>query len=106
MKDETEKPQTDTIHHVAISVSNISRAVAWYTENFKCRVRYQDDTWAFLEFANVKLALVIPSQHPPHVAVASREAAKYGPLVPHRDGTRSVYITDPDGNSVEIIEED
>ena len=32
----------------------------WYRENFRCAVDYEDDTWALLDFANVKLALVLP----------------------------------------------
>jgi len=96
----------DSIHHVAIAVQDVKGAVAWYTKNFQCKVAYQDDTWAFLEFANLKLALVIPSQHPAHIAFVSPEAEKFGTLKPHRDGTRSCYVTDPAGNSVEIMAQD
>jgi catechol 2,3-dioxygenase-like lactoylglutathione lyase family enzyme len=96
----------DSIHHIAMSVKDIKTAVDWYTRNFQCKVSYQDDTWAFLEFANLKLALVIPSQHPAHIAFLSPEAEKFGPLKPHRDGTRSCYVTDPAGNSIEIMAQD
>jgi catechol 2,3-dioxygenase-like lactoylglutathione lyase family enzyme len=96
----------DSIHHVAIEVQDVKGAVAWYTKNFQCKVAYQDDTWAFLEFANLKLALVIPSQHPAHIAFVSPEAEKFGTLKPHRDGTRSCYVTDPAGNSVEVMAQD
>jgi hypothetical protein len=30
-------------------------------------------------------------------------AAEHGPLKTHRDGTRSVYVQDPAGNSVELL---
>jgi catechol 2,3-dioxygenase-like lactoylglutathione lyase family enzyme len=96
----------DSIHHIAVSVNDVNAAVDWYTSTFQCKVSYQDDTWAFLEFANLRLALVIPSQHPPHVAFLSPEAEKFGPLKPHRDGTRSCYVTDPAGNSIEIMAQD
>jgi extradiol dioxygenase family protein len=96
----------DSIHHVAVPVQNIQSAVEWYTKTFQCRVSYQDDTWAMLEFANLKLALVLPSQHPGHVAFVHPEAEKFGTLKPHRDGTRSVYIHDPCGNAVEILAQD
>ena len=96
----------DSVHHLAISVKDIKTAVEWYTRTFHCKISYQDDTWAFLEFANLKLALVLPSQHPPHVAFVSPEAEKFGTLKPHRDGTRSCYVTDPAGNSVEIMAQD
>jgi catechol 2,3-dioxygenase-like lactoylglutathione lyase family enzyme len=105
MKPAPEAP-LDSIHHIAVSVKDIKSAVDWYTRNFQCKVSYQDDTWAFLEFANLKLALVIPSQHPAHIAFLSPEAERFGPLKPHRDGTRSCYVTDPAGNSIEIMAQD
>nr|MCU0228715.1 VOC family protein [Bryobacterales bacterium] len=55
----------DTLHHLAIAVEDIASAVDWYTRTFACQVRYQDDTWALLQFANIQVALVIPQQHPP-----------------------------------------
>ena len=96
----------DSIHHIAVSVPDIATAVEWYTKTFPCKVVYQDPTWAFLEFANVKLALVLPSQHPAHFAVVHPEAEKFGTLNPHRDGTRSTYIKDPAGNAVELMAQD
>jgi catechol 2,3-dioxygenase-like lactoylglutathione lyase family enzyme len=96
----------DSIDHVAITVENVQAAVDWYTANFSCTILYQDDTWAFLEFSNMKLALVVPRQHPPHVAFTHPQAEKFGKLKQHRDGTRSVYIRDPSGNSVEIQAKD
>jgi catechol 2,3-dioxygenase-like lactoylglutathione lyase family enzyme len=96
----------DRIQHVAISVTDIDSAVAWYTSNFRCTVAYQDASWALLDFVNIQLALVIPEQHPPHIAFASPAAEKFGALTTHRDGTRSTYVKDPDGNSVEIMAAD
>ena len=96
-------PALDALHHVAISVPDIPAAVEWYTRTFRCRVTYQDATWAMLDFANVRVALVIPSEHPPHIAFTSAEAEKFGPLKPHRDGTRSVYVRDPFGNAIEVL---
>ena len=94
----------DTVDHFAISVQDISQALAWYRERFQCEVLYQDDTWALLQFSNVKLALVIPSQHPPHLGFFTSKAKDFGPLKTHRDGTRSAYIADPDGNALELME--
>ncbi len=95
--------QLDHLHHVAISVDNVARAVEWYTRQFRCQVAYQDATWALLAFGNIKLALVIPSQHPPHIALEHPHAEQFGPLKPHRDGTKSVYVKDPAGNTVEVL---
>ncbi|MCS6806494.1 MAG: VOC family protein [Acidobacteriota bacterium] len=101
-----DKNLLDTIDHVAICVVDVKAAVEWYTRTFKCEVCYQDDTWAMLQFNNVKLAFVIAEQHPPHIALFSPDAEAFGKLKTHRDGTRSVYIQDPSGNAVEILATD
>lgn len=95
----------DTIHHVAIPVPNVAQAVEWYTSRFNCCVDYIDDTWALLAFANSKLALVLPHEHPSHFALTRPDANKFGDLVTHRDGLHSVYINDAFGNSIEVLEE-
>jgi hypothetical protein len=51
----------------------------------------------------MRLALVIPSQHPPHIAFEHPHAERFGPLKAHRDGTRSTYIADSAGNPVEVM---
>lgn len=92
----------DRIDHVAVQVDDVDRALAWYTARFDCTVEYRDSTWAFVRFENMALALVLPGQHPPHIAVLTADAG--ADAVTHRDGTRSVYLTDADGNSVELLE--
>ncbi len=92
----------DTLHHVAITVSNLQETLDWYTRKFQCTVKYQDATWALVQFANISLAFVLAEQHPPHFAVIGDPSA-YGEPKKHRDGTRSVYIKDPAGNNVEIL---
>ena len=93
----------DRIDHIAIPVSDISAAIEWYKDRFSCEVTYEDDTWAMLLFDNIKLALVTPDQHPNHFAVERDDSEKFGRLTSHRDGTASVYITDPWKNSVEVL---
>jgi catechol 2,3-dioxygenase-like lactoylglutathione lyase family enzyme len=94
----------DTIHHVAVPVRDVEEAVRWYSSRFRCRVLYHDPTWAMLEFENTRLALVVPDQHPPHLGFEHPDADAFGPLTLHRDGTRSIYLQDPSGNSVEILD--
>jgi catechol 2,3-dioxygenase-like lactoylglutathione lyase family enzyme len=96
----------DAMHHVAVAVDDVAAAVRWYQDRFRCRVAYQDPTWALLEFANMQLALVIPSQHPPHIAFVHPHAERFGSLKAHRDGTRSTYVADSAGNPVEIMARD
>ncbi len=95
--------QLDTVDHVAISVPDIGQALDWYSRHFQCNLLYRDDTWALIQFSNIKLALVVPSQHPPHIGFYTPRAGDFGPLKKHRDGTRSVYINDPAGNSLELL---
>jgi catechol 2,3-dioxygenase-like lactoylglutathione lyase family enzyme len=92
----------DTLHHVAITVSDIQKTLDWYTQQFRCTIKYQDATWALVQFANISLAFVLAEQHPPHFAIVGDPDA-YGQPKQHRDGTRSVYIKDPAGNNVEIL---
>ena len=92
----------DTIDHVAISVSSVKDTVDWYIKHFACKVSYQDETWALVAFANIRLAFVVPEQHPPHFAILG-DPARFGEPKKHRDGTRSVYLKDPAGNNIEIL---
>jgi catechol 2,3-dioxygenase-like lactoylglutathione lyase family enzyme len=102
MQNTLSKTSLDTLDHVAVSVRDVAESVSWYTTHFKCKVVYQDSTWALLEFGNVRLAFVIPEQHPPHIAILGDPKA-HGEPKTHRDGTSSVYIKDPDGTNVEIL---
>ncbi len=99
-----------TIDHVAIPSNDIAASVAWYQSHCAAKVLYQDSTWALLDIGGIKLALVTPSQHPPHVAVKVDAqqlvtVARAGGLQidAHRDGTRGAYLHDPFGNAVEFI---
>jgi catechol 2,3-dioxygenase-like lactoylglutathione lyase family enzyme len=98
--------QLDSMDHIAIEVDDVKSAVAWYAERFQCLVGYQDDTWALLKFANIRLALVKRGQHRPHIGFKRPDAEKYGPLKMHRDGTRYVYLEDTAGNVVEFLAAD
>lgn len=98
------------LDHVAVPSNDIAQSVRFYVENFGAEILYQDQTWAFLRVGQGKLALVTPTQHPPHVAlrvdaatlsVAAQAAGKS--IDSHRDGTRGIYVNDPDGNVVELI---
>ena len=101
---------TFEMDHVAIQTGDIAKSVQFYTRHFGAEVLYQDATWAFLRLGQGKLALVTPTQHPPHVAlrvgedelrlVASRLNIE---IDTHRDGTKGIYLPDPDGNQVELI---
>ena len=90
----------ESIDHIAIVVTNINHAVNWYTKNRDCEVIYQNESWADLQFENIKLALVLPQDHPPHIAFVD-ESIENG--TKHRDGSESVYDHDTFGNIIEKI---
>src|SRR5262245_42292755 len=99
-----------TFDHVAIPSNDIAASVKWYVTHFGATVLYQDKTWAFLNVGGTKLALVSPTQHPPHVALRVTEdqladASRVSniPIDKHRDGTTGIYMHDPFGNAVELI---
>ena len=85
---------------IALVVSNVPKAARWYEANRDCKVKYQDDTWAILEFDNVDLALVSAAEHPPHIAFVDN-SIKNG--TKHRDGSESIYDHDGFGNIIEKI---
>ena len=96
------KPRLN-FHHAALSVTDIDEGVRWYEKNLQAKVAYKDNTWALLEVGDIALALVLPDQHPPHLAFERRDAETFGELSLHRDGTASVYVQDPFGNTVEFL---
>ena len=96
--------QLESIHHIAISVRDISVALDWYLHNFQCKVEYQDSSWALLKFRNIRLALVLPDMHPPHLAFIRNNLDSHDKKLKHRDDSISIYMKDPDGNYIELIE--
>ena len=93
----------DQVDHIAIQVQDINESLNWYLKNFKCKKIYSDKTWAFIEFNNIKLALVTKGQHPFHFAVTNNSIHLEKNAKKHRDGSISKYINDPDENKIELI---
>lgn len=97
--------QHSIIDHVAIVVDDINKAAHWYQDKFDCRLTWHDESWAYLQFDNCGLALVTEGHHPAHFAIRTGDLDRsLGQPKAHRDGTRSIYLYDPDGNAVEMIE--
>ena len=90
------------IDHIALQVNDIAESVNYYKE-YGSKVLYQDESWAFLEFDNIKLALVIQDEHPYHIAFEVDMLPHTENVKKHRDGSISYYVKDPSGNTVEII---
>ena len=94
--------EMDKINHIAITVTNIKHATNWYTKNFDCKVKEEYDNWVLLEFDNIDLALVLPHEHPPHIAFVD-ESIKGEK---HKDGSEYIYDHDTFGNIIERIKYD
>ena len=88
------------IDHIAIVVNDIKESVAYYVDNHNCMILHCDESWGYLQFDNIKLALVLKDEHPPHIAFEVDEVEGKT----HRDGSVSKYIEDPSGNKIELIE--
>jgi catechol 2,3-dioxygenase-like lactoylglutathione lyase family enzyme len=98
--------------HIAITSENISDSLAFYKHHFpEAVILYEDKTWGFLKIGDLKLALVTPGEHPPHICYrvdSKEELQKYaeesrGEIKIHRDKSESFYLSDPSGNAIEII---
>ena len=92
----------ESIDHIAIQVSDIKQASSYYLDTFDCNLIYQDDSWALIKFANINLALVLPTEHPPHIAITDEDLVG-NDILHHRDGSKSLYQHDPFGNVIERI---
>ncbi len=97
----------DQFDHIAIQVKDINKSLKWYLSNFKCEELYSDESWAFIKFENIKLALVTSSEHPAHFAILNNKIdLNQKSVVKHRDNSISKYVKDLDGNYIELIKYD
>ncbi len=123
-----QKPKpTAGMHHVALFVKNFAECAHFYTELLGMKVMWQPDADnLYLTSGNDNLALhraradFAPGkdQHLDHLGFflkerqdvdhwhaylqANKVEIKAAPK-DHRDGTRSLYCADPDGNVVQLI---
>ena len=97
--------------HAAQVVPDIAEAIAWYQDTIPgTQVLYQDATWGLIAAGGAKLAFVVRDEHPGHLAwrvsdaELERLAQKHNQTIkPHRDQTRSFYLTGPGNQAIEII---
>jgi catechol 2,3-dioxygenase-like lactoylglutathione lyase family enzyme len=116
------EPAVHRLGHVALRVSDMERAKAFYTA-LGLRLTWDAADWAYLQspVTGDGVALLSPDYRAagPHFAfhledrpsldaVHARLAASgqpVGPVHDHRDGTASFYLQDPEGNWLEILYE-
>ncbi|MEO6940554.1 MAG: VOC family protein [Candidatus Kapaibacterium sp.] len=101
-----------TFDHIALQSNDIAGSIAFYQSMFpELLVHFQDETWAIVTFADLKVAFVKPDQHPQHIALRVRsrpelteESTKSASTIKkHRDDSESFYVKDPFGNAIEIV---
>tara|TARA_B100000925_G_scaffold262383_1_gene219658 strand:+ start:102 stop:443 length:342 start_codon:yes stop_codon:yes gene_type:complete len=90
------------IDHIALQVDDVKESVDYYVNEYGCSIIHCDDTWAFLQFDNIKLALVVEDEHPYHIAFETDDKGVLNGTL-HRDGSVSNYVKDPSGNTIELI---
>ena len=98
--------------HVAQQVPDIAEAIEWQMSTVPgTTVLHQDATWGLVQSGGVKIAFVLPEQHPPHLAFRvdaeelERLATAHGATIAtHRDATRSIYLVGPGSLQTEIIQ--
>ena len=94
--------------HVALVSKDIKLSIEWYVKNWNAKIIYQDDTWALIEMGKTKIAFVSPHQHPSHICFEVDDdfimkKLDKNTFKPHRDGSSSCYLRDPDGNFLEFL---
>ncbi len=106
--------------HVGIQVEDVERSLGFYRDTLGFRVEWDGDAdWANVSLGGDDLGLIRKSsnKHPPHVGLrvdtvedllAAHEAlaakgVSVDPVRGHRDGSRSFYFRDPDGNILEAL---
>lgn len=124
----TQKPNAHTgLHHVALFVENFDACVHFYTNILGMKIIWQPDADnVYLTSGNDNLALhrapddfsPAKHQHLDHIGfflTAKEDVDQWHDYLrtnnvvikaapkDHRDGTRSTYCADPDGNVVQMI---
>jgi hypothetical protein len=97
--------------HIALKVPNVSDAVRWYRRNVPgSTVLFEDSTWAVLTSGERRVTFVNRVRPSTYMAfrVDNEEldalAAEYQqPISSHPDGTRSMILTLPGADPVELL---
>jgi catechol 2,3-dioxygenase-like lactoylglutathione lyase family enzyme len=103
MTNNCENSQFDSVDHVALQVHDLDLAVNWYVSSFRCEVLMRTSTQAVLQFSNIKVVLVLPSQQQSHLAFNRLDAGSFGELHPHLEGQLATAVADPSGNIIELV---
>lgn len=95
------------IDHIAIKVSDINAASAWYCKKLGSKVVYETNSYKRLQLDNTFLSL-IDEKHYEHSHIGvfvdkMEDFPENGHIIHHRDGSIGCYLLDPYGNCLEFI---
>ncbi len=97
----------DIIDHIAIKVSDLKVAEAWYLGHLQAEITFRDEKYIRLKVGNTNIALIDEKFYPYsliEVLVKDlKDLPEFGERIQHRDGTIGVYVKDPFGNYIEYI---
>jgi extradiol dioxygenase family protein len=97
----------DIIDHIAIKVSDLKVAEAWYLGHHHAEITFRDEKYIRLKVGNTNIAIIDEKFYPhAHVGILVEnydDLPDFGQRVQHRDGTVGVYVKDPFGNYLEYI---
>jgi catechol-2,3-dioxygenase len=92
------------IDHIALVVDEPKLAAKWYEFNFNAEILYLMRHGPSLSLRTLKWLLSKKAMHPVHFAFEVDNFDDIeGKVKTHRDGSRSVYKSDPWGNIYELI---
>ena len=97
----------DIVDHIAIKVSDLKVAEAWYLGHLHAEITFRDKKYIRLKVGNTNIAIIDEKFYPhAHVGILVEnyeDLPDFGQRVQHRDGTVGVYVKDPFGNYLEYI---
>jgi extradiol dioxygenase family protein len=97
----------DIVDHIAIKVSDLKVAEAWYLGHLRAEITFRDEKYIRLKVGNTNIAIIDEKFYPhAHVGILVEnydDLPDFGQRVQHRDGTVGVYVKDPFDNYLEYI---
>ena len=97
-----------TVDHIAVLVENLEVSQKWYEKVCGAELIFDDFKYKRMQLNNTTIALIDKKHYEyAHIGLIVENyndlPLNEGEVVQHRDGTTGCYMTDPDGNVVELI---
>lgn len=93
----------DRVHHIALIAADLEASTNWFLTSFSGELVFKSNTCSVIQYENIQIVLVLPSQQQSHIAFLSENAADFGPLQNQIDNVSSTLVADPFGNIIELV---